>query len=162
MNHFSPNFSFIYGSQIVYNEKFSMVLFVSKLLNSICKSTGGLFQLEKSLNPIDQKWLYIVILNFFFGEKCNNRLWLNFFSFNSLLGFHCILSWNANILLVLQVMKMAIKLSPLKILNYSENIGLAFLVKCILSADNTLLSRSSIFPRIVSTQNSETAPSQHL
>ena len=122
-----------------------MVLFVSKLLNSICKSTGGLFQLEKSLNPIDKKWLYIVILNFFFGE--NNRLLLNFFSFNSLFGFHCILSWNANILLVLQVMKMAIKLSPLKILNYSENIGLAFVVKCILSADNTLIEQKFHFSK---------------
>lgn len=36
---------------------------------------------------------------------------------------------------------MAIKLTPLKIFNYSENIGLAFLVKCILSADNTLIEQ---------------------
>lgn len=42
---------------------------------------------------------------------------------------------------------MAIKLTPLKILNYSENIGLASLVKCILSADKTLIEQKSHFSK---------------
>ena len=38
----------------------------------------GLFQLEKSLSPIDRKWLYVISLNFFVWRHECHRLLLKF------------------------------------------------------------------------------------
>ena len=38
----------------------------------------GLFQLEKSLSPIDRKWLHVINLNFFVWRHESHRLLLKY------------------------------------------------------------------------------------
>ena len=47
-------------------------------LRSQLSATGGLFQLEKSLSPIDRKWLYVINLNFFVWRHECHRFLLKF------------------------------------------------------------------------------------
>ena len=55
----------------------------------------GLFQLEKSLSPIDRKWLYIINLNFFVWRHKCHRFLLKFWLFFKQL-FSCLTpNWNS-------------------------------------------------------------------
>ena len=52
--------------------------FKQNVLNHGARMFRGLFQLEKSLSPIDRKWLYVINLNFFVWRHECHRFLLKF------------------------------------------------------------------------------------